>query len=173
MSSESVDETTPARSIDPAFWVSEQAVYGVILVGGLILVAGEHGDASWDTFWTVIVTVFVFWLAHVFAGVVAHPEFLQGKNGALKTAIRTSVGHARGLLVASIVPCAVLFLGSWGIISDTIAFELALWSGILVLTWLGFLIFWRAGYGIFGRIVGALITGGFGVVLIVIKAIVH
>ena len=87
---ESVDETTPARTIDPAFWVSEQAVYGVILVGGLILVAGEHGDASWDTFWTVIVTVFVFWLAHVFAGVVAHPEFLQGKNGALKTAIRTS-----------------------------------------------------------------------------------
>ena len=173
MSTESVDETTPAAGTDPAFWVSEQAVYGVILVGGLILVAGEHGDASWDTFWTVLVTVLVFWLAHVFAGVVAHPEFLRGVNGSLPRAIRSSVHHARGLLVAAVPPCLVLFLGSWGIIDDGVAIELALWSGILVLAWLGFLIFWRAGYGILGRLLGALITGGFGVILIVVKAIVH
>lgn len=173
MSNESADQATPVRITEPAFWISEQTVYGVILVGGLILVASEYGVASWDTFWTVIVTVLVFWAAHVFAGVIAHHKFQLGVNGSLPEALREALGGARGLLLSAILPCFILFLGSAGVIGDPQAIELALWSGILVLAWIGFVIFWRAGYRWIGRIIGAVVTGGFGVVLIIVKALVH
>ena len=97
MSIEPVDESTHARPRSMAFWVTEQSVYGVILVGGLILVAAEYGDASWKSFWAVASTVAVFWAAHLFAGVVAHPRVLRGETGGLSHAIRESVRHAREL----------------------------------------------------------------------------
>lgn len=177
MSTKSADAnhhvTHPHGPRSLSFWVTEQAVYGVILVGGLILVAGSHGDASWWTFWTVVVTVAVFWLAHVFAGIVAHPSVLRGKTGGLKKAIRESVNNAHGLWVASAIPCMILALGALGWIYDGIAILLAMLSGIAVLFAIGYLAFWRAGYGILGRFVGATITGTFGLLLFIVKALVH
>lgn len=173
MSNESADQAPPVRIKDPSFWISEQAVYGVILVGGLILVASEYGEASWETFWTVIVTVLVFWAAHVFAGVIAHHKFQRGVNGSLPEAVREALAGARGLLLAAVLPCFILFLGSAGVIGDPEAIEWALWSGILVLGWIGYVIFWRAGYTVIGRLIGGLVTGAFGLVLIIVKALVH
>ena len=176
MSTESVDKQHQRRQPAPrelSFWVTEQAVYGVILVGGLILVAGSHGDASWATFWLVVVTVAVFWAAHVFAGVVAHPAVLRGSSHALVDAIKEAVHNARGLWVSAFVPLLILALGAFGWINDAIAILLAILSGIAVLIVIGYLAFWRAGYGVLGRLVGGAITGLFGVVLFIVKALVH
>src|SRR5262245_62038436 len=59
----SADRTT--RIVHASF-ATEEAVYGVILVAGMIVVAGSHGDSSWTVFTTVVVTVLVFWAAHVY-----------------------------------------------------------------------------------------------------------
>lgn len=51
---------------------TEPAIYGVVLVAGLVVVVGESAEASWDVFAKVFLTVLVFWAAHVYAGTVAH-----------------------------------------------------------------------------------------------------
>ena len=58
-------------------FATEESVYGVILVSGMIVVAGGHGESSWSVFLTVLVTVIVFWAAHVYAGTVARVEYLR------------------------------------------------------------------------------------------------
>ncbi len=46
---------------------TEPAIYGVVLVAGLVVVVGESAEASWDVFAKVFLTVLVFWAAHVYA----------------------------------------------------------------------------------------------------------
>ena len=50
---------------------TEAAVYGTILVSGLVAVSSAHGETSLVVLVTVAVTVLVFWGAHVYAGTVA------------------------------------------------------------------------------------------------------
>lgn len=173
MPTNDVTPETPARPWSRPYWFTEQGVYGVILVSGMILVADEYENSSWDTFFQVLLTVLVFWAAHLFAGVLGHPRMLAPGPGEILSVLKDSASHARGLLSSAILPCFVLLLGSLNIIADRDAVTLALWSGVLVLTVIGLVIFWRHGYGWFGRIVGALATGAFGAALIVVKALIH
>lgn len=161
----------PARS--RANWLTEQGVYGVILVSGLILVSDSDENTSWDTLFTVIITVIVFWAAHLFAAVIAHPRMLGETHAEFWAVLRDAERHARGLLIAAVLPCAILLLGALNWVGDRDAVSLALWSGVALLTVLGFLAFWRRGYGLLGRLVGAVATGAFGIVLIVVKAAIH
>ena len=41
-------------------FATEEGVYGVILVAGMVVVAGSGGDSSWGVFTTVVATVVVF-----------------------------------------------------------------------------------------------------------------
>lgn len=163
--------STPARY--RPYWLTEQGVYGVILVSGLILVSDSDNHSSWDTFFTVVVTVIVFWAAHLFAAVIAHPRMLGESRAEFWAVARDGERHARGLLIAAVLPCAILLLGASDWIGDRDAVSIALWSGVVILAVLGFVAFQRRGYGLAGRLLGAVATGAFGVVLIVIKALVH
>lgn len=65
------DITTAERGIlrvhsalQPGFG-TEAAVYGTILVSGLVAVSSAHGETSFVVLLTVAVTVLVFWGAHV------------------------------------------------------------------------------------------------------------
>ena len=93
----------PATRIVHASFATEEAVYGVILVAGMIVVSGGHGESSWSVFSTVIVTVLVFWAAHVYAGTVAHHGLEQDRITPLGEAFRicllyTSPSPRDGLL---------------------------------------------------------------------------
>ena len=48
--------------------MSEEAIYGLILVSGMIVVSASSSGAAVDAVITVAVTVIVFFAAHVFAG---------------------------------------------------------------------------------------------------------
>lgn len=50
---------------------TEEGIYGLILVAGLVAVAGTSGLSSIRTLVFVLVTVAVFWVAHVYSGTVA------------------------------------------------------------------------------------------------------
>ena len=65
---------TPLDTVATSF-VTEQSVYGVILVAGMIVVAGAADATSFTVFVIVVVTVLVFWGAHVYAGTVAAHGF--------------------------------------------------------------------------------------------------
>ena len=171
---------TPTRSQPSAAsrmvrttFVTEESIYGVILVSGMILVAGGHGASSWQVFWQVLGTVVVFWAAHVYAGTVArHGIHHEGVIG-LREAFQTSVRRSLGLLASSMIPLSILLLGATRAIDDSLALWTALWAGVVVLAALGWIAFARRGASWPVRLAGALGTAMFGVVMMLMKAFIH
>lgn len=53
-------------------FATEPAVYGIVLVAGLVAIRAEGAEESWAVLVKVVATVLVFWAAHVYAGIVAH-----------------------------------------------------------------------------------------------------
>jgi len=154
-------------------FATEESVYGVILVSGMIVVAGGHGETSWSVFWTVIVTVVVFWAAHVYAGTVARHGLDHERMIGLREAFRISFRRSLGLLASSLIPSFILLLGATRAIPDQYAIWAALWAGVVVLAILGWIAFSRRGSPWPIRVAGALGTASFGIVMIVLKAFIH
>ncbi len=151
-----------------------EGVYGLILVAGLIATSGSAGSPAWVTFVFTGVTVTVFWVAHVYAGAVAE-HGAPSESGVPKT-VREATGEAarksRGLLVSMLPPAAALLMGMIGILSDAAATWLSLWVSVMALAVLGYIAYSRKGAKWWMRIVGALSTASFGVVIIIAKAVV-
>lgn len=162
------------RILQPGFG-TEAAVYGTLLVSGLIAVSSVHGETSAKVLLIVAVTVIVFWGAHVFAGTIARlgdPQPHIADIG-LGVAFRESLKHSFGMLSSAAVPALVLLLGTTRIIPDDAANYVALWSGVATLALLGYVAFLRRGSPQIVRIIGAVATASFGLVFVVLKALVH
>lgn len=164
------------RRLRPSFG-TESAVYGTILVSGLIAVSSAHGETSFTVLITVGVTVLVFWGAHVYAGTVARvgDRLQDGQESRIgvRVALRQSLKHSFGMLSSAAVPAFVLLAGTTRIIPDDAANDLALWSGVIILALLGYIAFLRRGSSQVARIAGALGTASFGLVFVALKAFVH
>ncbi|KZE95657.1 hypothetical protein AVP42_00097 [Agromyces sp. NDB4Y10] len=156
-----------------ASFVTEESVYGVLLVSGMIVVAGGHRDSSWTTFVTVVVTVLVFWAAHVYAGTVAHHGMDDHRMVGLREAFRISFRRSLGLLVSALIPSVILLLGATRAVPDAVALWAALWAGVVVLAVLGFVAFRRRGASPLMQVAGSLATAGFGLAMMLLKAFVH
>jgi hypothetical protein len=156
-----------------ASFATEEAVYGVILVAGMIVVAGGYSRDAWSVFTTVVLTVVVFWAAHVYAGTVAHHGLEEGRVTNLHDAFRMSLTRSLGLLTSALIPSAILLLGATRAIPDNATIWIALWVCVVVLFVLGYIGFARRGASWPWRIVGALGTAAFGLAMIALKAIVH
>ncbi len=160
------------RALRPGFG-TEAAVYGTILVSGLIAVSSAHGETSALVLLSVGVTVLVFWAAHVYAGAVARLGEEGEEDLDVRTAIAQSVRHSLGMLSSAGVPALILLAGTTRIIPDDAANEVALWSGTVILAFLGYVAFLRRGSTLGVRLLGAGVTASFGVVFVILKAFVH
>lgn len=152
--------------------VTEESVYGTILVSGMIVVSGSHDASSWETFLTVIGTVFVFWSAHVYAGTVAgHTE--SDDDEPLRSAFQHSLQRSIGFVISAALPSLVLLLGALRVVPDALANWIALWLGVVVLAFLGYIALASRGRSWPIRILGSLGTAGFGIAMILLKALIH
>lgn len=156
---------------------SEPAIYGVVLVAGLLVILADGTDASWRVLVKVLATLVVFWLAHVYAGVVAHLG--DSRDGDLPTtarivaAVREAFLHSRGMLLAGVIPVVVLALGVVRLLSDPQAIWGTLWTAVAVLGALGWIgvAAWSSRPS--HRLLGAVLTSLLGMVLVTLKALVH
>ncbi len=154
--------------------VSESAVYGVILVSAMVIVTGQKSDASLDVFLKVLGTVLVFWIAHVFAEVVAGYGAVAGADSvSARTLVAHGVRRSWGLLAAALIPLGVILLGSVGVLSDDAAVWTALWLDVVLLGGLGYLAVARRSRRQGPRLVGALITAALGVAIMLLKVFIH
>ncbi|PRB65605.1 hypothetical protein CQ034_05830 [Microbacterium sp. MYb45] len=164
------------RALRPGFG-TEAAVYGTILVSGLVAVSSAHGETSFAVLISVAVTVLVFWGAHVYAGTVARvsdrDERARGERVGVRAAFVASVKHSLGMLTSAAVPAIILLAGTTRVIPDGLANDLALWSGVVILAFLGYVAFLRRGSPQVVRLLGALATASFGIAFVVLKALVH
>lgn len=165
---------TRTLSRDPqTSFVTEESVYGTLLVSGMIVASGSHGATSWETFLSVLGTVIVFWVAHVYAGTVATHGVVPGNEARLSAAFRKSVRRSLGFLTSALLPSLVLLIGALRIIPDGVAIWVALWLGVVILGALGYSAFTLRGSGWTMRIVGCLGTAALGVAMILLKALIH
>lgn len=171
--------------------VSESAIYGLILVSALLIVVSRGDQSSWDTFLKVSGTVVVFWVAHVFAHVVAQlsASGIRGEHAGsgtafdeasearevadFRAALRHALANSAGLLLAAIVPLAIIFAGVLKLISGDIATWAALWVDVALLGLLGY--FGSAGWTkrTSLRIAASTVTALFGVSIMLLKALIH
>jgi hypothetical protein len=163
-----------ARDLVRTTFVTEESVYGVILVSGMIVVAGGPESNSFAVFWKVVGTVIVFWAAHVYAGTVARHGGLDDEiQLSLAEAFRASMRRSLGLLASAMIPSFILLLGATRAVPDQVAIWAALWAGVVVLAVLGWIAFTRRGSSWLGRIAGSLGTAAFGIVMILMKSFIH
>ena len=150
---------------------TEQGVYGVILVAGLVVASGSKPALT--AFITVTSTVIVFWAAHVYAGTVAHHGTVDGRLIRLGESFSHALHRSWGLLVSALVPATILLLGVTHVVPDDVAQWAALWVCVAMLAVLGFVAFRRRGSRLVVCLLGATGTAGFGIVMVVLKALLH
>lgn len=151
--------------------MSEEAIYGLILVSGMVVVSGLSVGTSINALVTVLVTVIVFYLAHVYAGTLGRLAATDGR-ATLHASLAASARQSGGMLLASIPPLLVLLLGAVGILEENVALWAALVINTVLLGELGWFAVARWSTNWLPRIAGAVITAAFGGVLILLKAFI-
>jgi hypothetical protein len=147
-----------------------QAVYGLILATSVIAVSYDTHDAG-RVGSAVLVTAVVFWLAHVYAYLLGR-DVVQARRPSAE-----EVGNAlreHGSLVQAVLPLVlVLGLGAVGAVPDRAALLGATVIALVELAAAGGYAAARGGAGLRGTAVSAGIAPGLGLVIVLLKALVH
>ncbi len=145
-------------------------VYGTILVTSIIA-AADANDAIWRSLAIVVVTTFVFWLAHVYANALAagvdHGEELSFGE------IRRIARHEWPLLQAAAIPALALLAGAVGLIERETAYWLAIGVGVAALVTWGLLFSRQAKLSLTRTCLVVLVNASFGLCVVGLKAFVN
>lgn len=154
-------------------WGSPASIYGTIVYASVVAAASGQDDDRASAIQLLVfslVSIVVFWLAHVYSTALG----FQGDADRLGDRLSASIGHALresgGMLQAAIVPSIPLLLAALGLLPPNFGVSLALWLAVLMLAILGYSVFLIRGRPVAVCLLGALITGAFGVVVILLKS---
>ncbi|MGL4254744.1 hypothetical protein [Microbacterium sp.] len=150
--------------------MTEEAIYGLILVSGMIVVSA--GGSSWAAFVTVLVTVLVFFAAHVYAGTLGRLAATDGHAG-LRASFASAARQSSGMVIAAVAPLLVLLLGATRVVEDDTALWIALIVNTVTLGALGWIAVARWSTHWWPRLLSATVTAAFGGLLILLKAVIH
>lgn len=160
-----------ARRVLSAY-TGEHGVYGVVLVTALVSI-GEHYDTDFEVLLYVAGTMVIFWLAHVYAGVVAAGGDPERRGQGIGRMILHSARHSAGMLLAMLPPLVFLALGALSVLDEWTAYDLALVTGIVVLAVMGWLNAARNGRRWYICLLGATATAMLGLLVIGLSALAH
>jgi hypothetical protein len=147
-------------------------IYGLILVTAVV--AGASADPhleAWQGAVVVLVTTLVFWIAHIYANLLAlHRR--RKRRSSLADAGEVALQELP-LVFAGVFPIlTLLLLGTAGITSRDTAFTVAVWIGVVVLFIEGIVLARRDGHGVLVSLLSASISAGLGIVVIILKILV-
>jgi hypothetical protein len=171
ISPEAIQKSRPMRFIRETYR-SEHTIYGTVLVSAVTAV-GWRFETDEEVLGFLVGTVIVFWIAHLYAGVIARPMSPGPWWGSVRHAIGHAARNSVGMLIAMLLPALVLLTAVFGWVDEYVAYYIALWLGVAILAVLGFLNSARRGSSWPARIVGGLVTSAFGLVIIWLSALVH
>jgi uncharacterized membrane protein len=151
--------------------MSEEAVYGLILVSGMIVVSNSVTGTSGNALATVVVTVVVFFAAHVYAGTLA--RMAAAERHEVRRSFVAALRHSEGMLLVTVIPTAILLLGVLHVLDDDVAIWAALTADTILLGILGWVAVAKWTTSVWLRLGSALVTAGFGAAITALKAFVH
>jgi hypothetical protein len=174
-------------------FVTPEAVYGLVLYAAIVAAASDEAENAAEAdgaelYWNgstitisdaagvlvwVVLSMIVFWGAHVFAHAVAGHGVRDGRPVSVAQATSSAFQHSSGMLYAPILPTIALLLGAFGALPDDAAIEASLWISVGVLGVLGFLAFVAKRSSWIICILGGLATAVLGLLIILINAVMH
>ena len=146
-------------------------VYGTIVVLSVVIAGAKafpHGMGHIASL--VVITTFVFWLAHVYAHSLGH-SVGAGEHLSFPEVQRIAWREA-AIMGAAVPPVAVLLLGELGVLSPHAAVWGALAVGLAVLAAEGILFARIEKLGLLATLVVVAMNVGLGLVLILLKLLV-
>jgi hypothetical protein len=147
------------------------AIYGTI--AAMAVIAGSAADPSHArALRLTAATLFVFWLAHVYAQALSH--HLRGARRLEWSVVRTAMAEERPLLEGPLPLLVVLALGSpLGILDEHLSIRLALWLGVAQLVAWGILYARRQRWGWPTAVTAGAVNGLFGLLIVLLEVVVH
>lgn len=149
--------------------INADAVYGLILYSALVAALSDDDANALDVLVGAVLTLLVFWGAHVFAGSITG----HGAERPLGQATKEAIGHSSGMLLASIIPSIPLIFGVFGVISTDEAVGWSLLIAMVILGIIGYRAFAQRGRPIIVRVLGGLGAAMFGFLVILLNILVH
>jgi hypothetical protein len=153
-------------------WITPELISGTVWVSVVVAVADEH-DGILEVFLITLATIVVFWLTEVFALAVAAEARHRDEPPRIGRSILAAMSRSSGFLLAGVPALIVLAIGSLDGSGGTWAYWVALWIGLVVLAVLGWIVFTGPYIRWYWRPVGALATAFLGVLVVVLKVLVH
>ena len=146
-------------------------IYGTIVVFFVVIIGGKaYPSDPGQIAAFVVVTIVVFWLAHVYAHALAHSV---SHDEHLSFAEIRRIAHREASLLEAAVPSVVALLaGAIGLISEGAAIWLALVLGLVVLATQGLLFARAERLAWLGMLVVVALNLAFGLFLIALKIVV-
>lgn len=161
--------STLRRHLAPG--AAPELLYGAVVSGSVLAVASVHGVTQDRVAVATASVALVYWLAHVFVDAVGGRfEDVEHSVGArLAVALRTNFG----VLLGSVPPVLVFLLGDALGLDVTGAAWLALWFTVALIVAAAVLAGYRAGARGLALAAEAAVAGAFGVVVILLKYLLH
>jgi hypothetical protein len=147
------------------------AIYGTILASTVVASLGHDPEKLAHSVAIVLTTSLVFWAAHVYSLMVAG-RMVAGRK-LTRPEVRAIAANEWPMLQSSVWVVLPLLLGVFGIISRDSAAVIALLVGIAALFVYGILLGVREGRGRISILWNALVVGSFGVLILLLKFLVH
>ncbi|WP_154795692.1 hypothetical protein [Occultella kanbiaonis] len=149
---------------------SEGAIIGTVVCAAVIAYGVGHADSTAQLSLMIIVTVGVYWIAHLHAATISS-ALTQGHHPA--TALRHALTEAAPVAAASILPLAVLLLTRLAGASLDASAWTALLATIALLAFYSYRAGARGGLDAKGRIASAAAGAGIGVLVALLKVALH
>ena len=147
-------------------------VYGTVVVMATIAAGSKGGLSAWTLLATMVATVIVLWIAHVYAAALEHSiEHDRGLRWGELTAV---AAEERSILLSGVIPGLMLALGGIGVWKASTAAWLALATGLLALAVQGLRYARVERLGASGTVVAVGVNLGLGLVIVALKlAVTH
>ena len=173
------EETTPERTgIDWRPRVLRttgsvtEGIYGLILATSVIAVSQEYDSTNAGTIAvTVLVTGFVFWLAHVYARTLSRS--MARDRWPTRAEVRDVLRHDWPLVEVTIPLVLLLLLGVFDVTSDRTAVSLAVFAALAELATAGAYAARTSGAGVPASVCSAAIAVALGGAVVLLKVLVH
>jgi hypothetical protein len=146
-------------------------MYGAIVAGSVLAVSSSHADESAHVAAATALVTAIYWLAHVYVDAIGGGFRDQGNS--MPRRIVLAMRESIELLVGAVPPVLVFLLAKLlGADVQTAALA-ALWFTVALLAVAGFGAAYLAGVRGWPLVVESLVAGSFGVLVILLKFLLH
>lgn len=144
------------------------AVHGTILTTAVTAAASARGELAGPIAAANMVTLVVFWLAHVYSSVLG--QRLNGEKFRW-AGLPSTMMHELAMLEAAAPSLLFLLLASAGLIGNALAIDLALANGVVQLLAWGIIAARRLGWSWPASLTAGAFDAALGIIIVMLKAL--